>query len=293
MVQIPAGCREQPLSLQGTDTIGCLGSFWMDTTEVTIQGLELWTGSAPSYAHQVGGSGSTAPCPRCPIENLTWFEAVLAANARTQLELSPQDTVYTYTGIVYDSNPVASRRRLKPRLVVDLVGLRVDTAKLGYRLPTRREWVYAALQSGHFGTYWNTVPWTLLPNGQVQDIAWDPDWKLYAWFRETSGGTTRKVASLLPNDWSLYDLLGNVPEWLSQTDTLAVKDSLGQPQRIPLFAVAGGWSASEDGTNNPFDMSQMRSGMTRISESGLRLVRRASATSASISSRPCSRGALP
>jgi len=176
---------------------------------------------------------------------------------------------------------------------VDLVGLRVDTAKLGYRLPTRREWVYAALQSGHFGTYWNTVPWTLLPNGQVQDIAWDPDWKLYAWFRETSGGTTRKVASLLPNDWSLYDLLGNVPEWLSQTDTLAVKDSLGQPQRIPLFAVAGGWSASEDGTNNPFDMSQMRSGMTRISESGLRLVRRASATSASIPSRPCSRGALP
>ena len=35
----------------------------------------------------------------------------------------------------------------------------------------------------------------------------------YAWHLMNSGGTTRPVASLIPNDLGLFDTLGNIMEW--------------------------------------------------------------------------------
>lgn len=65
------------------------------------------------------------------------------------------------------------------------------------RLPTEAEWEYAAggltVESRY---YW----------GNMMDDA-------YAWFEDNSAGTTHPVGKKLPNQFGLYDMMGNVWEW--------------------------------------------------------------------------------
>jgi formylglycine-generating enzyme len=63
----------------------------------------------------------------------------------------------------------------------------------GYRLPTEAEWEYAC-RAGSEGVRY----------GDLKDIAW---------YRENSNGGTMPVGRKQPNDWKLYDMLGNVWEW--------------------------------------------------------------------------------
>jgi formylglycine-generating enzyme required for sulfatase activity len=62
------------------------------------------------------------------------------------------------------------------------------------RLPTEREWMYAC-------------------RAGLDEKAVDPQaLKETAWFRDNADGMTAKVAKLAPNDFGLYDMLGNAAE---------------------------------------------------------------------------------
>ena len=69
-----------------------------------------------------------------------------------------------------------------------------------YRLPTEAEWEYAcrAGSTDAFG------------------VGRDPE-KLeeYAWYEKTADSETNAVGKKKPNVWGLYDMLGNVREWVS------------------------------------------------------------------------------
>jgi len=69
-----------------------------------------------------------------------------------------------------------------------------------YRLPTEAEWEYAA-RAGTTG----------LRPFEYADMA------KYAWFRKSSGDKPMPVASLKPNAWGLYDMIGNMWEWVDDS----------------------------------------------------------------------------
>ena len=85
-----------------------------------------------------------------------------------------------------------------PNLPVESVtALEADefSRRVGGRLPTEKEWEYAALGGQEADPY-----------GPILDIAW---------VIENSRGRTHPVRQKLPNAFGLYDMLGNVAHWTS------------------------------------------------------------------------------
>jgi len=68
---------------------------------------------------------------------------------------------------------------------------------LGMRMPTEAEYEYAARAGSESARY-----------GELDDIAW---------YKDNSLGETHPVGTKLPNAWGLYDMLGNVWEYTSDS----------------------------------------------------------------------------
>ncbi|HHW77452.1 MAG TPA: formylglycine-generating enzyme family protein [Xanthomonadaceae bacterium] len=113
-----------------------------------------------------------------------------------------------------------------------------------YRLPTEAEWEYAA----RAGT---TTAYSFGDNRN--------DLSQYAWHGEgfTAGGT-HPVGQKRPNPWGLYDVHGNVWEWVQDwyapqyQSNAPVTDPTGPPQGAQRVVRGGSWHVTADSWRSAF-----------------------------------------
>ena len=131
-----------------------------------------------------------------------------------------------------------------------------------YRLPTEAEWEYAA-RAGSTTTY---------SFGNKASKLGD-----YAWYGDNAEGRTHPVGQRKPNAWGLYDMHGNVWEWVQDWygpyDVDEVTDPPGPSEDSYRIYRGGGWGTFAGNCRSSernFDTPD-----TRLAGLGFRLLRAA------------------
>ena len=145
-----------------------------------------------------------------PVVNVSWFDAALFCNKLSKI--LGYDTAYVYSSM-------GSEHFLKD--------VEINYGVDAVRMPTEGEWEFAA----HGGTS-TTYYWGV-------DVA-----SKYAYYGQTSG--PEKVGKYTPNEYGLYDMAGNVAEWVGDWygayPTKVPNNYTGPSQGSARVVRGGGWS---------------------------------------------------
>ena len=248
LIRIPAGTFEMgDISGVGESrerpvhTVTLTRDFYIGKYEVTQAEYLAVTGSNPSYF-----TGDD----RLPVEYLTWYDMVRYTNALSELE--GYVPCYDNDGNVIGGggNPYACE---------------------GYRLPMEAEWEYAARAGTTMRYSWGDED-PVCVAGAANGARFDDN-------NLCNDIGTAPVGAYSPNPWGLYDVHGNVWEWvydwyfLSYYGSSPSSDPVG-PSAGSYRVIRGGW-----GNNNASSLrSAYRRSFTptiRFGSFGFRLVRTA------------------
>jgi len=216
-------------------TVSFTYNFWMDMTEVThsdyhnVMSITYADYNKPPWGNPYGVGDNY------PVYAVEWGDAALYCNARSKQ--AGLDTVYSYTGI-----------QGRPGDGCFLNGLAINYSANGYRLPTEAEWEYACRAGTTTDFYWgkdfDPYPAISEDTTEVNNYAvWcGNSWNFSA---ESPDFGTHPVATKMPNSFGLYDMSGNVFEWIndwySDYSSESQVDPTGSETESYHFVRGGSW----------------------------------------------------
>jgi formylglycine-generating enzyme required for sulfatase activity len=210
-VLVPAGSftMGSPVSEPGRDgnedehKVTLTRAFYMGKHEVTQGEWKRIMGNNPSGFPDCGDD--------CPVEQVSWFDAVNFCNA------------------------LSVKEKLTPVYVINGDSVACNQSANGYRLPTESEWEYA----GRAGTS------TAFYNGEISNPGEDPNMEKIGWCNRNSELKTHAVEKKNPNAFGLFDMSGNVWEWCWDRNSDYASGKVIDPKSKVIFperiARGGSW----------------------------------------------------
>ena len=195
-----------------------VGAFWMGKYEITWDAYEVW------------------------MSDLDILKRQLQGIAPDRIEIDAEEYQISQPTPPYTDMTFGMGRRGYPAICMTQFAARTFcqwlSSKTGryYRLPTEAEWEYAC----RAGT---TTAYSYGDN--VDDL------KDHGWYYDNSEESYQKVGQKKPNPWGLYDMHGNVAEWVldqfkpgfyqSQADQQVVNPLAIPEQLYPRVVRGGSW----------------------------------------------------